>query len=97
MTPLCNGERSSSSSGRGYNGAEQEQGGYLLKKEDGVDEARRPIALHGPRMPSKREVEEHELTHIPFRSWCNNCMRGRGVKKGHRTRDKSEEDNEPVP
>ena len=29
-------------------------------------------------MPSKLEVEEHELTHLPFRNWCRHCVRGRG-------------------
>ena len=26
----------------------------------------------------EREKEEHELTHIPYRSWCEQCIKGRG-------------------
>ena len=31
-----------------------------------------------PGQPSRAEREQHELTHIPFRSWCPHCVRGRG-------------------
>ena len=34
-------------------------------------ETRQAKPLHNPINPSKREVELHELTHIPFRSWCH--------------------------
>ena len=27
--------------------------------------------------PGKEEVEEHNATHIPFRSWCDHCVRGK--------------------
>ena len=29
--------------------------------------------------PAKAEREEHEKTHLPFRSWCKACVKGRGV------------------
>ena len=35
-------------------------------------------------MPSQQEVDAHELTHLPFRSWCSHCMRGRGKDMPHR-------------
>ena len=28
--------------------------------------------------PTARHVEEHERTHLPFRSWCRWCVLGRG-------------------
>ena len=37
--------------------------------------------------PSRREREEHELTHIPYRSWCRHCVRGRGKNEAHRRLD----------
>jgi len=37
-------------------------------------EARR---LSRPPQPSKEEVLQHELTHLPFRSWCRHCVRGK--------------------
>ena len=32
-----------------------------------------------PTMPSAAEVEEHRITHIPYRSWCRECVMGRGL------------------
>lgn len=29
-------------------------------------------------MPSLEDRREHELTHLPFWSWCRHCVRGRG-------------------
>ena len=29
---------------------------------------------------SKTEVEQHELTHLPLRSWCRRCVRAKGAK-----------------
>lgn len=37
-----------------------------------------------PARPSAKEVEEHELTHLPFRNWCRECVHGRGVEMPHR-------------
>ena len=28
-------------------------------------------------LPRRREVEDNNLTHISFTSWCNHCLRGR--------------------
>ena len=37
-----------------------------------------------PRLPSQRDVEEHNLTHSPYRSWCPVCVRSKGKEMGHR-------------
>ena len=29
-----------------------------------------------PNMPSEREREIHEVTHIPYREWCEDCVKG---------------------
>ena len=34
-------------------------------------------------LPSETEVEQHELTHLPFRSWCRHCVRAKGKKSPH--------------
>ena len=28
-----------------------------------------------PALPSRKEVEEHFLTHVPYRNWCPHCVR----------------------
>ena len=41
-------------------------------------------AIGDPRLPSQQEVEEHYLTHVPYRNWCPHCVRGRGKDLDHR-------------
>jgi hypothetical protein len=41
--------------------------------------------LRGPVKPTKLEIEEHQHNHIPFRSWCPHCMRGKSKASGHRS------------
>ena len=40
--------------------------------------------LGDPRLPSEREIEEHNFTHVPYRNWCPHCVRGRGKDLDHR-------------
>ena len=37
-----------------------------------------------PKEPTPQEREEHNLTHLPYRSWCRHCVRGRGKSEAHR-------------
>ena len=46
--------------------------------------ARRPAKMLDPQLPTKEEVEEHNLTHLPFRNWCPHCVRGAGRSADHR-------------
>ena len=48
------------------------QGGAIMRR------------LGDPRLPSKKEVDEHNLTHLPYRNWCPHCVRGRGKDLDHR-------------
>ena len=34
-------------------------------------------------LPSESEVEQHELTHLPFRNWCRHCVRAKGKESPH--------------
>ena len=36
-----------------------------------------------PVLPSEAEVEQHEFTHLPFRSWCRHCVRAKGKESPH--------------
>ena len=40
-----------------------------------------------PQRPSAADVEEHRVTHIPYRSWCRECVEGKalGEQRGHAT------------
>ena len=57
-------------------------------REDEFEEGRSPNALTVPEGPSQREREEHSLTHIPYRDWCEHCVRARARRRAHRRRDK---------
>ena len=62
--------------------------------EDGEDEVPQRVGkgegvgrmrdVGDPRLPSRKEVEEHYLTHVPYRNWCPHCVRGRGKDLDHR-------------
>ena len=63
--------------------------------ESGV-EARTPWRVREPGDPTPEERAQHELTHLPFRSWCRFCVMGRGRQEGHFRRSKKESsDNMP--
>ena len=72
-------------------------GGMGMKAEI-QEEAERPKVRRQPKQPTKKEREEHECTHIPYRSWCTHCVRGRGRNTMHKTvKEGSEEEAMKVP
>ena len=44
---------------------------------------RNPRKLLDPKLPSRQEVEEHCLTHLPYRNWCTFCVQGKGKASPH--------------
>ena len=48
-----------------------------------------------PMLPTQSEIDEHNVTHVPFRSWCPFCIRGRGLSSGHFA--KKEPDDQQIP
>ena len=63
---------------RGAKGPEEPR--RMQREEDGA----RLKKIGDPRLPSQKEVEEHYLTHMPYRNWCPHCVRGRGKDLDHR-------------
>ena len=53
-------------------------------RDDDHGEVRQPKGIQSPYTPSKKEVEEHNLTHWPFRSWCMHCLKGKARSLPHR-------------
>ena len=65
-----------------------------------VEEARKPRIKRDPAQPTKAEKEEHDLLHIPYRSWCPACVMGKAVNNPHYRKEEDEERaarNEEVP
>ena len=52
--------------------------------EDGEEEAEEPRVIRDPGKPSAREIEQHNMTHLPFRAWCSTCVAGRAKEDPHR-------------
>ena len=50
---------------------------------DDVEEGQRAVARKAPDTPSEQEVEDHNLTHIPYRPWCLACVAGQGRTDYH--------------
>ena len=59
--------------------------------EEGIEEEEEtiePNVVCKPCRPSIAEVEAHNATHIPLRTWCEICVRGRAQDMGHKVREK---------
>ena len=56
--------------------------GSEYEAEDEV-EARKPTTRKRPGQPSQEEWDQHQVTHLPFRSWCPICVGGAGKEKAH--------------
>ena len=50
------------------------------------EETRRPKHRALSANVSKEEFDAHHLTHLPFRSWFDHCVRGKAVDDAHRPR-----------
>ena len=44
--------------------------------EDMVQESEELRHVQAPVLPSEAEVEAHNVSHLPVRSWCSACVRG---------------------
>ena len=49
------------------------------------DESVKPKMISAPSPPSRQEVLEHNITHLPFRCWCKHCVMGKAKADGHIT------------
>ena len=84
MAPFSIG--GSSGSGLGSDAHEASMEAEDIECEEcGVDdqEGRKPKLMRSPVLPSKQEVEEHNVTHIPYRDWCEHCVKARANNDGH--------------
>ena len=61
------------------------------KKEHEVgQDAEEAVEVKAPKVPvrpTQDEVEKHNITHLPFRSWCPCCVAGKAKSEPHRSQD----------
>ena len=75
------------------NKAEEETAGDRADEEQ-PEEAQEARIIKAPSKPSKEEVDKHMATHIPFRSWCPHCVRGKSKGKPHK---RTSQENREIP
>ena len=65
---------------------EDGSGGNAMEGEGdvGPEEGIAPGITPSPGMPTARERAIHGITHIPYISWCDDCVRGRGRDRHHK-------------
>ena len=51
--------------------------------EEDPQHAKPARELTAPAQPTQQERAEHELTHLPFRSWCPTCVANKGRADNH--------------
>eukprot|EP00435_Cladocopium_sp_Y103_P065145 s364_g27.t1 len=60
--------------------------------QEAGEESSKKIAIRVPRVPTEEERREHEISHIPYRSWCGDCVRGKGLSSAHKQHARDDED-----
>ena len=51
------------------------------------DDVEAPKLTNVPVAPTQQEIEDHNVNHLPFRSWCKHCVRGRSKAHAHRSNE----------
>ena len=62
--------------------------------EETTQECVAPRILPDPGQPTQRQIDDHRIDHLPFRSWCPQCVAGRATGEQHQHR--KEERNIPT-
>ena len=57
---------------------------------EALSESRKVTRMLDPKLPTKAEIAEHQLTHLPYRNWCPHCVKGRGKERDHRKHEVDE-------
>lgn len=60
-------------------------------------EARLPRALRKPKELSKKEIQEHRVLHLPYRSCCKQCLYGKGNHDHHRAGGEEDRLDKEIP
>ena len=64
---------------------------YPMEEEE-VEEGREPKIRRGPAGPTRDERARHEATHLPYRSWCAECVAGKGRDHHHQAVREAEDE-----
>ena len=56
---------------------------YYEDQEEEQQQATKAKGIKAPAQPTPQERAEHELTHLPYRSWCPTCVQSKGRSDNH--------------
>ena len=59
-------------------------------QDDDAEEGQKARFISKPCMPSKKEVDQHNVSHVPYRNWCPHCVKGKRKGKAHFKKGKEE-------
>ena len=74
---------------------EEELPEIRLDVEAEESEARKLCVLRDPGALAEAEVEQHNVTHLPFRAWCPACVEGKARERPHRKQEDEDEKRLP--
>ena len=79
------GDSSGSSSSAKPEETDVNQRGEAAPETEEVDMSEAQIAkgIPAPEAPTAKEKEEHARTYLPFRQWCDICVKARGIADRH--------------
>ena len=63
-----------------------------LSQDEATEEGRISKGLKAPRRVTHAEREEHDRTHIPYRCWCDVCVKARGRRMAHWSKNEFRQD-----
>ena len=56
---------------------------FITDDPEERQEAKRATGAPTPQQSTEQERREHELTHLPYRSWCPTCVQSKGRQDNH--------------
>ena len=56
---------------------------YITEDEDTQQSAMPAKGIKAPQQPTEQERKTHNLTHLPYRSWCSICVESKGRANNH--------------
>ena len=63
--------------------AKIDKNAQMMSPVEESDEAVTAKVLPSPSPPSRQEMLEHNITHMPFRNWCPHCLAGKAKSTKH--------------
>jgi hypothetical protein len=56
----------------------------IEQEQEQADEGQPAVTRPRPPTPTQEEIEQHEFTHVPYRSWCQHCVKARARDLQHK-------------